>query len=117
MGILEAAHPTEVVRKLVESKTLQYKDANIAEGIQTFIKKAEGFDLRKPELRKYEKVFKDLPEKYRDQIRDEVKALIRTFQLSPTKEMMAKLHGLGLTSARGQTRGRQRLLAPHQPQS
>ncbi|MFC2146444.1 Tc toxin subunit A, partial [Acidobacteriota bacterium] len=98
-NLLHAAYPTQKVALMVKNKELPITDANVAEGISTFLSNNEKFDFAGSRIFEFEEEIKTASPVHHEKVRNELLTIQRVFQVSPSPGAMSKLMENGLNSA------------------
>jgi len=96
---LHAAYPTQKLALMVKTKELPIKNGNVAKGVYTFLARNDKFDIASSRIHDFEEEIKTASPDHHEEVKNELFAIQRVFQVSPTPQVMSKLIENGLTSA------------------
>ncbi|MEM9444384.1 MAG: neuraminidase-like domain-containing protein [Verrucomicrobiota bacterium] len=96
---LEATYPTAKVAHMVQTEALHLDDPQVRPALNSFFQKADDFDLRHSRVHDFESQINEAGDEQSEVLSEQLKKIQRTFQLSPSSEIMQKLMQSGITSA------------------
>ncbi|KUO75916.1 MAG: hypothetical protein APF81_01625 [Desulfosporosinus sp. BRH_c37] len=98
-NLINSAFPTQKISTMLKNNRIPLKNASTANGLKTFLDIAEKFDISTSRIHDFEKEIKEaVPENF-EAVKNELKRMQRSFQVSTSPQVMAALMKNDLDSA------------------